>query len=407
MWGSTVERKIQLRNGITLASLSLVAFLTNAFGYIFNEHLGFFQLFSFDYFEFIHLNIIALVLILWATVFDNKIARLSQCLIILVVGAVSMLSKDLSDSLGWLMLFVGVVVTYRYGFLTNIYRWLAVILFFAVVVVLVIMKVSNDSYITLIVKYVSLVCAISLIFFFTVEDALRSNEALYEKVKELQPISALGKKVSTLIHSLKNDVSCITSYLQLIEAGAEMTPVRLEKLMVNSRRLIEKINSCLYTSASELDKHPVDLNLILQGIKYLYLGEILYPQVKTEMDLPQEHVYALGERTQIVALLENVYSNAVEAFKDTGTRGSIVTCLTKGVLTIRNDAGTIPFCKGCEVGECSTGCPVFKNRGKTTKGYGSGVGLPSIFEACHELGWTLNISSPDDNSTCYTFRMTK
>ncbi len=413
-----IHHKIQKEVGFTLIALSVLSCFANVLDPLLANK-------PFDLSFFIqssYASLIAIPFLILTSFINTNFFRLLQASFILIVGLVLIVFDGPKNFYGVFIVAMSLLLFLRFSLVKEVHTIKMVIAFgILLLIAIVIHTVVISSIPTLFyIKYVAFFLACLAVFFFCFETQIKhllhSNKTLQDKVNELEPISVLGKKVSSIIHSLKNDVQAINSLSQMISYSQQTEDSKKynDKIATRLSTMGSKITSILYLSADgqNTDNEQLDITKTLQGIYYLYLGENIYDRgITTKFDmsnLPQ--VYAWGSKSDLNMLLENVISNALEAIQDSKNPAEhktdyITMILDKEGFSIANTGGVMKSCENCPILDCTNGCPVYTKRGHTTKWYGSGFGMATMFEIAKSFKWKMKVlTNQEDGSTTYSWK---
>ncbi len=134
-----------------------------------------------------------------------------------------------------------------------------------------------------------------------------------EKVRQKRK----GKFISDISHELRNPITTIELYLELMEhsepekkadcvEGIRQATTHMGQLVENSRTLAR-----LDQDAVELNFKPVDLNVLIQQIIELYQPRVEKAGLRLEHDIASEIPAIQGVRSQIVQVITNLLNNAI------------------------------------------------------------------------------------------------
>lgn len=147
----------------------------------------------------------------------------------------------------------------------------------------------------------------------------------------------LGELSANLIHELNQPLTAIGTYahagLRLLSGGAveeqEVTRLfdRIAGQADRAGELIRRIRR--FANRSEPERTPVDLNETVREALLLTESEVQKHQVQTSLHLTEKIPLILVDRVQIVQVLVNLISNAVEAMHETPVSERLLTITTQ------------------------------------------------------------------------------
>ena len=266
---------------------------------------------------------------------------------------------------------------------------------------------------------------------------LRAVRAAERRARSAERMAEIGAMTGGLAHEIKNPLSTIGLNAQLLaeavgdsDASPEVK-ARLTSRIGNLRRETERLRNILadfleFAGQLRLDLRPTDMNLAVTELCDFFLPEAERHGVKltTELgkppvnDLPGIAAIAAGRPLMApvdIKLLKqallNLMLNAVQAMA--GQTSPDVPLTGRGTLTIRTQAFTgdhseklVRICvidsgPGMTAETCqSIFVPYF-----TTKGGGSGLGLPTSRRIAQEHGGKLEVSSEVGRGTTFTMTL--
>ena len=244
-------------------------------------------------------------------------------------------------------------------------------------------------------------------------DDLRRMRQKAEMVNlQNRPFVVFGKNTAGLVHDFKNDLSLLAATKSLIEMKLERSlPILgsdLDGLVKGIEKLQERIERVRYvTSARDDDSWElIQLGQVVERGLYPFQ---LTPEVKSSIrfviNAPLEPVYVMGNRYDLLQIIENVVRNSCEAILEDFGNGSIEITISKNqkdaILEFSDSGPGISFCLDCDKPNCLD-CQEFEI-GKTTKKTGSGFGMRNVLAGVKAMNGTLTIHSSAQSGTKMTF----
>ncbi|MBZ4683386.1 MAG: hypothetical protein PWP46_1883 [Fusobacteriaceae bacterium] len=147
----------------------------------------------------------------------------------------------------------------------------------------------------------------------TVRDVQNIKKYEEQHIKDMHKFSVIGESVSTIVHDLKNPLTGLAGYLELLKMtdSEEKKEIFYEKMEQGIDRLKTMLEDILNIAAGIndliLDKTYVNIKeLFLDVINILNIEHL----VKMEID---ENIYLYGDRDKLHNVFWNILKNAEEA----------------------------------------------------------------------------------------------
>jgi signal transduction histidine kinase len=149
----------------------------------------------------------------------------------------------------------------------------------------------------------------------------RTFEREHELVVELRALDTYKSElIATVTHELKNPLTAITGYLEMLDDAAELSgPTRhaLDAIHRGADRLGRVIQDLLLLSKVEdpdrpIDATSVDLRSVVDEALDLLSVPIAHKGLKVEVDDPAAPVVARGDADELERVVLNLVSNAVK-----------------------------------------------------------------------------------------------
>ena len=236
---------------------------------------------------------------------------------------------------------------------------------------------------------------------------IERTRALEEANQQLQELDRLKSKfVSDVSHELRTPITNLVLYLDLMARGKPNRQGHyLDILRLQAKRLTDLIEDILSLSRLEIggDKvelSPIDLNEIVRQTTATYKPRIEEGDLRLEVDLQTDLPLILGERNQLMQVIVNLLSNAIN-YTPAGqiTATTIFDEAEKEVcLAIRDTGIGIPaddqsflfdrFYRGQEIARSNIP--------------GTGLGLAIVHEIVQLHNGTISVTSEADVGTTFT-----
>lgn len=138
-----------------------------------------------------------------------------------------------------------------------------------------------------------------------------------EKEKQLQQsirLATIGQLAAGIAHEIRNPLTTVSGFLQLLEWGRELTPDTVKMMEDELDRINQLVTGLLYLSNPALEhkqREQTDLNLLVNTTVELVKPELLLREIELllELDpgLPELYLNAAQIRQLLINLLQNAY----------------------------------------------------------------------------------------------------
>ena len=208
-----------------------------------------------------------------------------------------------------------------------------------------------------------------------------------------------GKNVAGFAHNMRNVLTILAGYNAQLKGARDLAEVKdisgYEYAAI--RRLADTIEHMMTVTKAKQDTRRIqlDVNSLLQGIIEFFNTDLNFKRrVRVQLDLQEQHLFAVVVPSQLAASIENLIRNAYEAIPEgdnTVARISIGTSRMGRLATIRiaDDGVGRAGPATLENEECFSHFAV----GRTSKERGTGLGLLSVLDACADNSWGVRFSS--------------
>ncbi|MCI0471131.1 MAG: hypothetical protein L0Y73_05680, partial [Candidatus Aminicenantes bacterium] len=153
-----------------------------------------------------------------------------------------------------------------------------------------------------------------------------------KKLHELQQAEILLEILPIIFHKLKNKLTPIMGYTQILSAKVtdEYVKERLKKIENNADELTNQIDMLRdYFSNSQPMKEEINLNDIISGMASYFSGVRENDKIEIELDLDRAIPAAALCPGQIEMLIIQMVDNAVQAIKEKNTGSGRIRTRTK------------------------------------------------------------------------------
>ena len=217
------------------------------------------------------------------------------------------------------------------------------------------------------------------------------------KLQQKERLIALGKMASGIVHEIKNPLTAIKGFNQLIKYKEEDEKIleyvcAIDQETENLEHFISDFLKFAKPSTPVLDK--VGINKFINSLKLIIDTNTFLSGIKVSYELMSRDKFVMADVSQLRQVVLNIVKNALEAIEDGGgTELKIITQYHKQdkeiSLKIFNDGKAI-----AEEDKMMIGTPFF-----TTKKNGTGLGLSISFQLIKEHGGRIEIESEEGVGT--------
>ncbi|WP_243296259.1 two-component system sensor histidine kinase NtrB [Bacillus litorisediminis] len=219
----------------------------------------------------------------------------------------------------------------------------------------------------------------------------KAEKRLYDAEK----LSAIGEIAAGVAHEIKNPLTAITGFLQLLKS--EIEHPYLDIISNELDNALSTLTNLLQVAKPDLDNEPsITFNLCLELERLLFLFQDQFYRVEIEKRLSDKEQKIMGKKNLLLKAFFNLLKNAFEAIED---KGKIILehYFKDGFIHIKiSDTGVgIPEDKIKKLGT-----PFF-----STKSEGTGMGLTQVFHTIHTHGGTIDIQSEVGKGTDFLIKI--
>ncbi|SCY81453.1 ATP-binding protein [Desulfoluna spongiiphila] len=204
-------------------------------------------------------------------------------------------------------------------------------------------------------------------------EVLESRRRLEEQMQRTDRLAALGEIAAGVAHEIRNPMTSIKGFVQLIETGMEPEDVRRKYtsiVIAEVDRLNKMVRELLYYARpSDSLKLAVDINGILADTLLLVNLNATRQHVQIVMDYGEDLPRVVVDQEQIKQVFLNILINAVQAVENGGHIRVESMALDRGVAVVVEDDG-----KGIEPAQVARLFDPFF----TTRDNGTGLGLAVV-----------------------------
>ena len=239
----------------------------------------------------------------------------------------------------------------------------------------------------------------------SVRQAQSEITALQERLREANRLAAVGTMSAQIAHQLRNPLTSIQLYVQLLEdelrqssASGSGEALNLVELVLNELKALVEItdNYLQYARLPEPEPAPVDVNRAVGELVRFLRPEFARKGITVSARLPDGLPAVRADRRLLRLALMNLLKNAIEAMGP-GGRLRVKTCQQNGSVEIHvADTGS-----GIAASEAERVFEPFY----TTKDSGSGLGLSLSRQIVEKLDGSLTFQSMVGLGTTFVVRL--
>ncbi|MDC3415190.1 PAS domain S-box protein [Terrihalobacillus insolitus] len=216
-----------------------------------------------------------------------------------------------------------------------------------------------------------------------------------KRLRQSEKLAIIGELSAGVVHEIRNPLTSIKGFLQLMQAGTINTTDYIQILTTEVER-IEQISNDLLAFAKPSDElKPQNLVQIMHDVIFLMRGQAERKHVDIDWTPSSDSTLTiLGDASQLKQVLINIVKNGIEASKD-GGKLKITASKTNGhaVIEITDNGEGIPADKLAKIGQSFF----------TTKEKGTGLGLMVSYKIVKNHHGKITIDSKEGEGT--TFRL--
>ncbi|MFC0561715.1 MASE3 domain-containing protein [Halalkalibacter alkalisediminis] len=222
-----------------------------------------------------------------------------------------------------------------------------------------------------------------------------------ELLRKTEKLSVVGELAAGFAHEIRNPLTTIKGFLQLLKKETNEKHVAYMSIMLNEIDRLEMItNEFMAVAKPQVANHQMeDLQLLTESVNQFLNPQALLKNVEMEMVVKQDIPYVYCDRNQLRQVFINIYKNAMEAMPNGGTITTVMSVEGECVsISITDEGSGIPESLIPRLGE-----PFY-----TLKEKGTGLGLmvsrkiieshqgSLIIKSKVNVGTTMTINLPVD-----------
>ncbi len=221
-----------------------------------------------------------------------------------------------------------------------------------------------------------------------------------EELRKKDRLAALGEMVAGLAHEIRNPLASIKAGIESLSfGGSENTNnYKFQSIVLHEITRLERIvnDMTVYASDRDLVKTKVNLKSLVGETLLMFSHEIAEKNIQVKKNL-KGNLVCYVDRDKIVAVLNNLFLNAMESI---GENGCIELNIRRGkknmIIQVKDDGGGMP-----EDIIPKLFIPFF-----TTKSKGTGLGLSIVHRIIQNHNGTIRATN-EGKGACFTITLPK
>ncbi len=224
-----------------------------------------------------------------------------------------------------------------------------------------------------------------------------------QRMQQQEKLASLGQMAAGIVHEIKNPLTTIRGFGQLILAKAKDENIRRYAAIIDSE--INAVNQFIADFLALAKPRPpvlkeVFLNGVVSSLKPMLENQLFMKGISLHLTLTTREKPVLADEVKLKQVIVNMVNNAVDALQETAApRLTIITGLDEAAgrmcVTIRDNGKGIP---GDQLAKLGT--PFF-----TTKEGGTGLGLCICYQIVEEHMGKIYVDSAPGGGTSFTISL--
>ncbi|WP_216831056.1 PAS domain-containing sensor histidine kinase [Alkalihalobacterium elongatum] len=221
------------------------------------------------------------------------------------------------------------------------------------------------------------------------------QKAAEESIEKAEKLSLVGQLSASIAHEIRNPLTTLKGFLQLIQAQEEINPVHIEILLSEMER-IELITSelLLLAKPQAVELGEENIKETLNDVITLLQSQALMKNI--DIVFEYDHVDAIScVNNQVKQVFINLIKNAIEAMSDGGVIKVVLFDFSQDTVLIEI------VDQGCGISKelaPNIGLPFY-----STKEKGTGLGMVTTYKIINDHGGKIDFESTSGEGT--TFRV--
>ncbi|MCW8830637.1 MAG: PAS domain S-box protein, partial [Gammaproteobacteria bacterium] len=235
-----------------------------------------------------------------------------------------------------------------------------------------------------------------------VADRTTELEKTHEELVRKERLATLGQLTATVSHELRNPLGAMKPSLYIIEKKSDKNDERLQQAIARVDRNINRCDRIIdelldFTRITDLERHLVRIDEWLESV---INEQTIKKGIRVEKDLSLKDIELLVDSDRLRRAVINVVENACHAMLDDNQKVTKNACLN-----IKTQASD----ERVEIIITDTGSGIAENILEkifeplfSTKGFGVGLGMPTVKQIMEQHGGGVEIESEPDKGSVVT-----
>lgn len=221
-----------------------------------------------------------------------------------------------------------------------------------------------------------------------------------QKIQQQEKLASLGQMATGIVHEIKNPLTTIKGFSQLIAAKTEDQAIK--KYVATIEHEVEDVNKLVSDFLVFAKPHPPvleesSLNNLIKSMNLLLETQSFIKGVDIDISLTSEEKMVLVDKSQIKQVILNIIENAIQAMNQVAKPHLVIKTgwhmVTQEMFLLISDNGIGISAKD----KLMLGTPFF-----TTKDKGTGLGLSICYQIIKEHRGRIEIESKLNQGTSFT-----
>ncbi|WP_176557864.1 ATP-binding protein [Sporolactobacillus terrae] len=230
---------------------------------------------------------------------------------------------------------------------------------------------------------------------------ISARKAAEESMIQSEKLSVIGELSAGIIHEIRNPLTSIKGFLQLMQTSEKLNKDYLEIIMREIEQIEKITTELLYFTKPKSDRFTkINLTTIAQESVRLFETQTLKRNIKMclEADNADDGHCLYGDKTQLKQVFVNLIKNALEATPKGGTISILLSSTANTEeISIQDTGSGIPE-------------PLIHNLGRsffTTKATGTGLGLMVTYTIVKNHNGSVHVQSEENKGTTFQLSFPK
>lgn len=223
---------------------------------------------------------------------------------------------------------------------------------------------------------------------------ISARKAAEESLIQSEKLSVIGELSAGIIHEIRNPLTSIKGFLQLMQTSEKLNKEYLEIIMREIEQIEKITTELLYFTKPKSDRFTkINLTTIAKESMRLFETQTMKRNIKLCLEADDGDGHCLyGDKTQLKQVFVNLIKNALEATPKGGTISILLSSTANTEqISIQDTGSGIPK-------------PLIHNLGRsffTTKATGTGLGLMVTYTIIKNHNGSVRVQSEENKGTTF------